>query len=109
MVEFQEQRKDRYELWCVNSMHIWDLEMMTCYHMATQSSGAIGKIGAERSPNAKTPGLSVGGFAFRIRCLAVTYSHMANATLPSAQLRFTSEFGMESGGSTALLPPGEFI
>ena len=34
------------------------------------------------------------------------YSRMANATLPSSQLRFTSEFGMGSGGSTALLPPG---
>jgi hypothetical protein len=34
--------------------------------------------------------------------LAVTYSCMGNATLPSAQLRFTSEFGMGSGGTTAL-------
>ena len=32
---------------------------------------------------------------------------MANATLPSALPRFTSEFGMGSGGSTALLPPGK--
>ena len=32
---------------------------------------------------------------------------MANATLPSAQVRFTSEFGMGSGGSTPLLPPGK--
>ena len=30
---------------------------------------------------------------------------MGNATLPSAQLRFTSEFEMESGGSTTLWPP----
>ena len=30
-----------------------------------------------------------------------------NSTLPSPQLRFTSEFEMESGGSTALLPPGK--
>ena len=28
------------------------------------------------------------------------------ATLPSAQLCFTSEFGMGSGGTTALLSPG---
>ena len=27
-----------------------------------------------------------------------------NSTLPSPQLRFTSEFEMESGGATALLP-----
>ena len=31
---------------------------------------------------------------------------MASATLSSARLRFTAEFGMESGGSTALWPPG---
>src|SRR6056297_3508655 len=41
------------------------------------------------------------------KCLAVTYSHTANAALPSALLRFTSEFGMGSGGSTVLLPPGK--
>ena len=35
--------------------------------------------------------------------LAMTYSHMGTPTLPSAQLRFTSEFGMGSGGATALL------
>jgi hypothetical protein len=34
--------------------------------------------------------------------LAVTYSCMAGATLPSAQVRFTSEFGMGSGGTTPL-------
>ena len=30
-------------------------------------------------------------------------------TLPSARLRFTSEFGMDSGGSTALLSPDKFF
>ena len=39
----------------------------------------------------------------------MSYSRMANATLPSPQLRFTSEFEMESGGSTALLPPGKAV
>ena len=29
-------------------------------------------------------------------------------TLPSALRRFTSEFGMGSGGTTALRPPGKF-
>ena len=38
-----------------------------------------------------------------IRSLAMTYSHMGTPTLPSAQLHFTSEFGMGSGGTTALL------
>ena len=35
----------------------------------------------------------------------MSYSHMATATLPSALLRFTSEFGMGSGGTTVLLSP----
>jgi hypothetical protein len=38
----------------------------------------------------------------------VSYSHMANATLPSALQRFTSVFGMGTGGSIALSPPGIF-
>ena len=33
----------------------------------------------------------------------MSYSHMGTPTLPSAQLRFTSEFGMGSGGTTMLL------
>ncbi len=33
----------------------------------------------------------------------MTYSHMGTPTLPSALLCFTSEFGMGSGGATALL------
>ena len=37
----------------------------------------------------------------------MTYSHMANATLPSAMCRFTSEFGMGSGGSNTLLSSGK--
>jgi len=32
----------------------------------------------------------------------MTYSHIANATLPSARLRFTSVFGMDTGGTKAL-------
>ena len=39
------------------------------------------------------------------RCPTLTWG---NPTLPSASQRFTSEFGMESGGATALLPPGLF-
>ena len=37
----------------------------------------------------------------------MTYSGMAIATLPSAQNVFTSEFGMGSGGSRSLWPPGK--
>ena len=43
-------------------------------------------------------GLSMGAW----RCPTLTWG---DPTLPSALLRFTSEFGMESGGSTALWPP----
>ena len=38
-----------------------------------------------------------------MRSLAMSYSHMGTPTLPSALLRFTSEFGMGSGGTTVLL------
>jgi hypothetical protein len=41
------------------------------------------------------------------KSLTVTYSHMAKATLPSAQDVFTSEFGMGSGGSRPLMPSGK--
>tara|TARA_Y100001936_G_C15524094_1_gene384303 strand:- start:136 stop:279 length:144 start_codon:yes stop_codon:yes gene_type:complete len=34
---------------------------------------------------------------------------MGTPTLPSAMHRFTSEFGMGSGGSNALLPPGKLL
>ena len=53
----------------------------------------------------KKPALMSG--LLSIGSLAVNYSRMASATLPSSRLRFTSEFGMDSGGSTALLPPGK--
>ena len=36
-------------------------------------------------------------------------SHGETPTLPSALRRFTSEFGMGSGGTTALVPPGKFF
>ncbi len=39
----------------------------------------------------------------------MTYSHTANAALPSAMHRFTAEFGMGSGGTNALLPPGKLV
>lgn len=39
----------------------------------------------------------------------MTYSHMGNATLPSAQVCFTSEFGMGSGGSRPLWSSGKTV
>ena len=50
---------------------------------------------------AKSPTLS--NRAFLIRSLAMSYSHMGTPTLPSALTRFTSEFGMGSGGTMLLL------
>ena len=65
-----------------------------------------------RSANDKAPPAHIknpesSGLGVLNKCLAVTYSHTANAALPSALLRFTSEFGMGSGGTTVLLPPGK--
>ena len=39
----------------------------------------------------------------------MSYSHMGTPTLPSALLRFTSEFGMGSGGTTVLLSLSEIV
>ena len=43
---------------------------------------------------------------FLYKSLAVTYFHMGTPTLSSALSRFTSEFGMGSGGTNSLWPPG---
>ena len=39
----------------------------------------------------------------------MTYFHMNNATLSSALSRFTSEFGMGSGGSNLLWSPSKIV
>ena len=44
-----------------------------------------------------------------IQSLAVTYFHMGTPTLSSALNGFTSEFGMGSGGSRSLWPPGKTV
>jgi hypothetical protein len=44
---------------------------------------------------------------FLIKSLAVTYSRTAAAALSSALSRFTSVFGMGTGGSNSLMPPGK--
>src|SRR5690606_25485861 len=46
---------------------------------------------------------------FRNNELAMTYSHMGNPTLPSAQRGFTSEFGKGSGGYLLLLSPAHLF
>ena len=49
------------------------------------------------------------GWLFKIqawRCPTLTWG---NPTLPSALLRFTSEFGMGSGGSITLWSPSKFF
>ncbi len=40
------------------------------------------------------------------RCPTLTWG---DPTLPSALLRFTAEFGMESGGSITLWSPSKFV
>ena len=55
----------------------------------------------------KTPSHSARGSTFSTwRCPTLTWG---SPTLPSAHRRFTSEFGMGSGGTTALSPPGLFL
>ena len=54
----------------------------------------------------KAPPVRVRLFIWR---LAVTYSRTGTPALPSAMHRFTAEFGMGSGGSNALLPPGKLL
>ena len=46
-------------------------------------------------------------FTIATSFIAVPTLTWGNPTLPSAMHRFTSEFGMESGGSNALLSPGK--
>ena len=53
----------------------------------------------------KNPDISIG--VFRIKSLAVFYFHMSTLTLSSTLSGFTSEFGMGSGGSRLLWPPGK--
>ena len=60
------------------------------------------------SAHKKTPCLIKTG-CFRNNELAMTYSHMGNPTLPSAQRGFTSEFGKGSGGSLLLLSPAQLF
>ena len=52
---------------------------------------------------------TIASSGFLIRSLTMTYSHMGTPTLPSAMNRFTSEFGMGSGGSDSLLSPGKLV
>ena len=73
--------------------------------MSNISHTTIGSTALLKTKNAKKPVTFVTGFSCaeaQIRSLAMSYSHMGTPTLPSAQLRFTSEFGMGSGGATAL-------
>ena len=55
--------------------------------------------------NKKAPAVSERGLKKKI--LAVTYPCAGKPALLSAQRRFTSEFGMGSGGASALWPPGK--
>ena len=59
------------------------------------------------SEKQKTPASQLGFFLFD----AWQFPTLAwgDPTLPSALRRFTSEFGMGSGGTTALQPPGKFF
>ena len=57
----------------------------------------------------KKPEVAMLQRAFQNISLAMTYSHMGPPTLPSALRRFTTEFGMGSGGSISLLSPSNLV
>src|SRR3546814_21169455 len=59
-----------------------------------------------KPPGTKNPDACASGSVV-FKTLAVSYSHMAAATLSSALSRFTSVFGMGTGGSNSLWPPGK--
>ncbi|CAH6325439.1 hypothetical protein AN2364V1_3201, partial [Enterobacter cloacae] len=73
----------------------------------------VGRIRGSRHPacfsahKAKNPAPSGTGF-FLIDAWQFPTLTWGDPTLPSALRRFTSEFGMGSGGTTALKPPGKF-
>ncbi len=61
----------------------------------------------QNSEMQKSPLFRVGFFKFKAwRCPTLTWG---SPTLPSALFRFTSEFGMESGGSKTLWSPSKFF
>ena len=83
-------------------MSAYKLHADDAYGLSHAARSALRRRGKEKSPDAvKRRGLSL------YESLAVTYSGMATATLPSAQSIFTSEFEMGSGGSCSLWPPGK--
>ena len=65
-------------------------------------AGNLPEYGRKKAPDSR-PGLFHWFDAWQFPTLA-----WGVPTLPSALRRFTSEFGMGSGGTTALLPPGKF-
>ncbi len=58
---------------------------------------------------AYTPGLSTSSSSTFLQETQFPTLTWGDPTLPSALRRFTSEFGMGSGGTTALVPPGKFF
>ena len=77
-----------------------------CILQETDRAGFY-RLKTVREPDVKKPFAYAKGFllfdAWQFPTLA-----WGDPTLPSALRRFTSEFGMGSGGTTALRPPGKF-
>ncbi len=96
---------------------LWSREAFAGEHgLAPAGAGAtIGGIAGRRDKRKRCPSSgakkknpqgqdNLGGLN---KCLAVTYFRMGTPTLSSALSSFTSEFGMVSGGTHSLLPPGK--
>ena len=71
------------------------------------SPGKRSATGGDIPRTAKNPAPSGTGF-FLFDAWQFPTLTWGDPTLPSALRRFTSEFGMGSGGTTALSPPGKF-
>ncbi len=89
---------------------------LPCQHQRQRTTGSghptPSTAGASPTTDPVTPGQkkTLPGCPGRVFCnksLAVTYFHMGEPTLSSARSSFTSEFGMGSGGSHLLFPPGK--
>ena len=85
----------------------WELKLHA-FAFVLHSAYSLLELFIEDPNNEKGPRTFKSKGLFVIGCLAVTYSRMGAPTLPSALTRFTSEFEMESGGSTLPLPPSKF-
>ena len=69
---------------------------------------STGRVRFAEAQKEKTPG-QVTLTGVLCKCLTMSYFHMGTPTLSSALSSFTSEFGMESGGTYTLCSSGKLV